>query len=756
MKAAAPPTRAPRPPQASRSDPNSTAARGGGAAAAAAVTAMPETQVRRRLTQVEMRLRDIDEEARRISVLQEQEVSKLENDNAKLRERLEAIRMEECMSLAEVQALKDYASYERTSGAPAGRSESKLIGSTTLKYQNAKAEVQKRRRECAQAERQLAESQARLADVRKARKELKRQNFTAEVSAAARSAAADNYRALIHERFRGLEERVAREQERLNAAIKEAQEVRTEIDTLLVSQTSNDTMCHRQCDALLAKRREMAYLMEVCNLVCEERQCVVAELTEMQARMAEESHQYEAVFDELTGVQNENAKAQAANNDQLEELRRIIMQTRVEREGLEEDNNNVKAAIERQHRRTTTRHLNDETRAAAASESNLSSSAFAEERGIATADGVGPAGRDGGAELQTPESELSLDSNQAQVRLFEDYYRRLSAIVQSDAIEDVVGFMDTAADERYKVFEEVNAIKRNMVALEKEKAALMMPISGGAGDRVTASYLTTRSPGSSASVSESVGHPFTSTSALAALAVADTLEDLTTATASMAAEKSGGSSVPGTSTEGRQERSSRMFDLLDNFGAMRDRVYEQEKEEEESAAVLAQVVEQVNEVFRGLGCSIDELRILTGLEGVQQGTLLQCLAMVEERASEYLIAYSRQQQQLLLPFSEASHPWPGAPANAAAVVSATCPEHTAAHTLLRRLDLRPRAKKNAVAATVMHHALPRSTDVTTVMPNINARPTGSSTTFENLVEDRPLSEVELREVVEAKRALLQP
>ncbi|CAJ1986205.1 hypothetical protein conserved [Leishmania donovani] len=724
MTTAAPPFHAPRPPLTARSDPNSTAVSRGGTAA---VAAMPETQVRRRLAEVETRLRDMEEEARRTRVLQEQEIANLEHDNVKLRERLEAIRMEECMSLAEARALQGHTSYQLTGGAPASHAESKLLGSTTIKYQNAKAEVQRRRRECAQAERQLAEARTRLADVRKARKELKGRSLAAEMSASMRVAAADNYRTLIHERLRGLEEQVAREQERFNSIATEAKQARIEIDALLVSQTSNEKMYRHWYDALLAKRREMAFLMEVCNLLCEERQQVVAELTEVQARMAEQSHQYEAAFDELTGVQDENAKTQAANCEQLEELRRLIAQTRTEREALEEENRCTKTAMERQRRRTVGHRLKEEANTTTTSAASRGSSAIDGECGIVAAGEAERVGDDGGAELRTPESESSLDGNQQQIRMFDDYYRKLSAIVQSDAIEDVAGFMDAAADERYKVFDEMNAIERNMVALETEKAALVAQLSRVGGIRP-------------ATVPKSAQQPFTPT-ALATLAGADTLEDLTAVTTAVAAGKSSGTGALGASTDGTQERCNRMADLLDDLGATRDLVFEQQEEQETSAAVLEQVVAQVNQVFRGLGCSVDELRALTGMEGVQQTTLLQCLAMVEQRASEYLIAYSRRQRKR---------------SSQATGARASPPSRDAARTILRRPDLLPKTQKNAVEATVMQQALPRSTDVTTRMPTVAALAIGGSLTLDDLVEERPLSTTELKEVVEARRILAQP
>ncbi|KAG5507507.1 hypothetical protein JIQ42_07805 [Leishmania sp. Namibia] len=746
MKGAAPQARTPRLPLSARSNPNSTTTTTR-AGAAAAVAAMSETRVRRRLVQIEAQLRDMDEDARRIRALQDQEIESLERDNKRLRERLEVIRMEECMSLAEARALQEYTDHHRTAGAPAGCAESKLLGSATLKYQHAKAEVQKLRRECAQAERQLVEARGHLVDVRNRRKELKRRSVTAEMSAAARIAAADNYRALIHERLRSLEEQVAREQERFNHLVTEAKQVRSDVDALLVNQTSNERIYRSRHDALLAKRREMAYLMEVCNVLCEERQHVVAQLTGLQARMAEESRQYETAFDELTGVQSESAKTKAANREQLEELRRIIAQTRAEREALEEENRCAKAAIQGQRRRTIRCRLNDVASAASTSQASLGCIAIGESSGVAVAGRAGVVEGDGSEGLRTPDSLLSLDSSQQQIRMFEDYYRRLCTIVQSDAIEDVTGFMDAAADERYKSFDEMNAIKRDMAALEAEKAALMAQLSGGGGARAAALFFGAGGPEAPAKVSEPLWQPFTPTSSLAALASADTLEELASVTARVAAAKSGCPSASGTSTDGTQERAARMASLLDDLGATRDLVSEQEDEQEASAAVLAQVVALVKEVFCGLGCSTDELRALTGLEGVQQSTLLQCIAMIEQRASEYLIAYSLQQQRLQ---SQTSGAWSEAQAKAAVAAFSV---RNAARTLLRRSDLQPRAAKNAVAATLASQALPRSTDVAAVMPTTDALATSISTSVEDLVDERPLSKAELKGIVESKLAL---
>ncbi|KAK7201431.1 hypothetical protein NESM_000205800 [Novymonas esmeraldas] len=779
MRSSVAPTRAPRPPPPPpRSDPNSAVAArgasvdaggGGGragpaaaaAAGAAAVASGSETQLRRRLAQTEMRLRDMDEDAARVRALQEQELANLERDNVKLREQLEVIRMGECMSPAEARALQVHMSYQRAAtGAPAGRAESKLIGSTTLKYQTARAEVHDRRRDCVLAERQLAEARARLTQLRHGRHDVKRRSRATELTAAVRVAAADTYRAMMHERLRGLEEQVAREQERFSSMVAEAKQVRLETDALLINQTSNEKMYRRRYDALLAKRREMGYLLEVCNLLCEERQHVVAELAGLQRGMADESRQYESAFDELTGVLEENIKAQAASREQLDELRRLAAQTRAEREALEVDNGHAKAAIERRRRRTASRRLGD---GAAASEANRSRSVVedaAEEEEDAVAVVVGTTASHGGTEVRTPESGVSLDAAQQHVRTYDEYFHKLSGIVQSDAIEDVVGFLDVAADERYRVFDEMNAIKRDMAALEAERAALVAQLSGGGGvggattdaaAAATAAAAAAAAGEPPADGAEAAPRPLTVTStssALAALAGANTLDALAAVSAAVAAAKAGtgaiGASGAVAATGGATERSARMAQLLHTLGTTRDLVYEEEEEQEASAVVLEQVVAQVSEVFCGLGCSADELRATTGLTAVQESTLLACLAMIEQRTCEHLLAYARQQQHRLQQQQmhlQVSGAWTEAHASAAAVT------RHAARPLLRRPDLLPRAKKNAVAAALTRVTLPRSTDMSTITT------TTTAPSLEELADERPLSMAELKRVVETKRAV---
>lgn len=763
-------TRAPRPPVA-RTDPNRTVPNSGGAAPAGAATSdgaadaaapstavVSETQLRRRLAQVEMRLRDMDEEAKRARVLQEQELAKVERDNVRLREQLERLRMGECMSPAEARALMTHLQHQQTAGAPAGRAESKLLSSTGLKYQSAKAEVEERRRECVQDEQRFATARARLVELRGARREVKRRSRAFEVPAALRAATADTYRAHIHEQLRGLEEQVGREQERFSEMANTAKQVRLSIDALLINQTGNEKLYRERYDALLTKRREIAYLMEVCNLLCEERQAVVAELQHMKLNMAEENHRYEAAFEELSGVLDENAKAQGANRTKLEELRRLIAQTRGEREALEGDNAAAKAAIDRQRRRTTARRTRDDSSVAGSSAYNDKS-------------GTTDVRVDESGEQSRPASGGSADGNQQQIRVLDDYYHRLANIVQSDAIEDVIGFMDAAADERYKSFDEMNAIKRDMATLEAERAALEVELSGGisataaaAAAARAASYVSAAASvtgGGDATPRDGTGVaalPLTSTSALAALAGAHTLEALTAVTASVA--KSGaGSVVPGAAVS--QERSARMAGLLDDLGCTRDRVFEEEESQEAGAAVLAQVVAQVREAFCGLGCSVDELRAITGLSGVQLSTLLPCLALVEQRTSEYLLAFAReqqrqqhrlQQQQLFL---HASGEWSEAHANAAAAASAaSATSRNAARSILRRPDLLPRVPHGAVSAVITRQTLPRTTDIAAGVPALCIdNGAGATTTVEDLVEERPLSEAEMKQIVEAKRAL---
>lgn len=769
--AATAPPRVPHVPSAQSRGP----ARGEDAPPTAGGTVASETQLRRRLAEVEMRLRDIDDDERRMQVHHEQELATLEKENKSLLDRLEVLRMEECMSPEEARAIQTHVHLAQgvvAGAAPDHKGESRLLGATSAKYQQAKAVVEAKRKECAQAEQQLAEARQRLAELRRRRQTLKQEIFSTRASAGAKMAAGERYKVQVREQLRGLEEQVEREQERFSGMVVEAKRTRTAIDALLVSQTNNEKMYSRRYDALLEKRREMAFLMEICNSLAEERQQVTAELQEVKAYLAEENRQYEAAFQELSAVADENAAAQTANREKSEELRRLTLQTRAEREALEVQNDETKAALERQRHRHVTRRLNDAAVGGPYMDTSnsgggrdggepnfirrLSDEDDAQSRNGDDVNGVETSF--GSSSSSSGGSSTAADGHAQQIREFEDYFRKLADVVQSDAIDDVVGFIDVAADARYRCFDEMNALKRDIAELTAEKAVLQAQLArsgtsfdaahsnGAAAAVVTGASSSNNNANDALTVAGEDAPPASPTSptaCLAALAEVTSIEELTAAAAAPAAPQtvepvrrlrdasSGKGAAADTAAQAAEKRTERMRWLLAELDEVREAVGQQEQQREESTAVLSQVIAQVSDAFRGLGCSVAELRTMTGLEGVQRSTLLPCLSIVEQRVEEYLVAYSRGQRD--------SSPWHA--------------RGSAARTVLRRPDLPPKTRGEC-GAQVAPQQLPRSTDVASMVPYIRVDAANTST-LEELVDERPLSDLELREVVEKKRALLR-
>lgn len=756
MKSAAA-TRAPRPPSSQHKAQPSSAAATAAPQQVSGSTAASETQLRRRLAEVEMRLRDVDDDAKRIQIHHEQELATLERDNKQLRYRLEELRMEECMTPAEARAMQTHVTLSH--GADGHPGESKLLGATSLKYQTAKAEVEAKRKECALAERQLADVRQQLAELRLRRQQLKQQVFSTRASAGAKMAAAQNYKVQVREQLRGLEEQVAREQERFSNMVVEAKQMRAAIDGLLVNQTGNEKIYSKRYGALLDKRKEMAYLMEVCNSLCEERQQVHAEVQDMKTYLAEENTQYEAAFQELSGVAEENAAVQAVNREKMEELRRLILHTKAEREALEAENAHRKAALQRhqQQQRNAARRLNGAD--SSGSERDFIRRAPAEDdegEGLRGGGGGGNAG-----EMSSSSGSDVLDGNAQQVREFEGYFQQLADIVQSDAIDDVVSFIDVAADERYRCFDEMNALKRDIAELTATKASLKAQLAHGGTSIATPSPAAVDTVSASLSGAAAVtvagnveAPPQSPTASLAALAEVESIDALAVAavdpTSVPPVRPFDGVADPPPSAaaaaaSAAAQRAAHMRKLQAELDAARDAVAEQTQQQEECAAVLSQVVAQVSDAFHGLGCSVSELRAATGLEGVQHTTLLPSLSIVEQRTEEYLLAFSRGQRQLQ---EEHTVQMWGEPAAAS---GGHGEGHHAARTVLRRPDLLPKSKAGP-AVHVATQQLPRSTDVSAMASHINADP-AQAPTLESLVDERPLSDAELREVVEAKRSL---
>lgn len=663
----------------------------------AGVPSAAELQLRRRLSEVELQVRDLEEDSIRRRSHHELEMVSLKTENSTLREQLEAIRMEECMPESKDQR---YGSKVDDAAVQITNADSKLLAATSRKYQEAKEEVDRRRVECLAAERLFAAVRKDYAALRARRNAAKRQVFATKAASSAKSLAADHFRSQIHEQMRGLEEQVEREHERLSNLATEAKDVRGEIDGLLIYQSRHELGYQQQCDALLLKRKEIAFLIDVCILLTEERKHILADIEEIERVKQEEDARYEMSFQELMGVAEESLRARAANTERVEELRRQIAKTQTDREALERQNSAFKAKLDKRQRRAAKSQRGSRVRAPEEShESSRVATPFGELRDgrASEAKSVDSSSCAGSAESGEVGTMV-----QEEIREYEKYFNRLVDIVQSDQIADVVEFIDAAAEERFRTFHDMNHLQKSIDDLRKERAALRKKLRG---------YTSRPS------------RKETSSSVIAS------------AVAAARADGSADSSIVSDEHAEKDEtRRERMLAMQAKLDTTKSTTVLNKMNADDSNSIIALIVEQVNEVFRGLGCRTADLQKATGLGAVQASTVTAALSIIESRVEEYLVAYANKQDESnssqKLMSSEVSGSYPQS--------------RSVARALLRRPDLPAKLQNSAVAP----HALPRSGDVS-LMPTVGSDPKRMAS-LEDLVEERPLSDAEMKALVQAK------
>ncbi|KAH9586622.1 hypothetical protein LSM04_002192 [Trypanosoma melophagium] len=424
-KAASSPTQ--RNPAATPTPPSNAYSPTSTSVAAAAVV----DSLRRRHVQAEMRLRELEDRFRRDCSRQEQELELLRIDNNKYKAKIEELRM------------------AQTDAAPRGSitsTGSKLLRASSRKYRAARASVERAREE-------LMEINAKIVSARQRLQELRRRRSTSHKLSVTSAAQSRRSRTDIEIRthasrlqLRGLETHVETETDRLSKLMDAVKELREDIDVQFITQNRSDDLYGERERALLDVMRETSFLVEVCNVLFEERDDCQLQLAEMR-RTAEDEHEaYERAFVELVAVEDRDRATKTRLRENIVRLRDEVAEAARESEAAERMVREERAALLRG------------SAAARAASSTTSNNLL---------------GIEGSNEREDEED----DGIKRQLEEFECYLTRLAQLAGSDDLDDVQRFVCGGSEERFQLYTALNHARDEISKLEHERDALLREIA---------------------------------------------------------------------------------------------------------------------------------------------------------------------------------------------------------------------------------------------------------------------------------------
>ncbi|EKF39091.1 hypothetical protein MOQ_000690 [Trypanosoma cruzi marinkellei] len=371
--------------------------------------------LRRRQVQAELQLRETEDRFRRDCARQEQELDLLRIENSKYKAKIEEMRMAQT-------APRETMMYTFGHGR-----ESNLLRASSHKYCMAREAVEKARET-------LSEIKARVVALRQRIHDMQRQcgNARSRVDYSSRQSRRSCIEIELQTRasrlqLRGLEAHVEFETDRLSGIIEEVKALRRDIDVLLTAQRRSAEIFQDRENEMLEIMKETSFLIEVCNLLSEERDAYRQQLLEIQ-RASETDHEaYENAFSDLVGVEERDKVVKAKLREGVAKLEDELRNVTRERE-----------AAERLVR---------------------------EEEAASRANRRGENGNDNDSELEN--NDLS-----RQVAEFERYIARLADMAGSESLPDIERYICEGGEERFQLYSVLHRTQDDLAALEQEKEAL--------------------------------------------------------------------------------------------------------------------------------------------------------------------------------------------------------------------------------------------------------------------------------------------
>eukprot|EP00796_Vickermania_ingenoplastis_P010856 gene10856-7522_t len=383
----------------------------------AAISGKSADFLRRRLAQAEMQLREMEAESKRVSGQQQRTIDAVRRENKDYLERIEQIRMDECVENLDTSE---------------GMAAAKVLASKSEKYCRARDLVALRRSEYAEAEAELAGVRQSISDLRRRLSTIKRRVANVTMTASAELQLQSKSTECSRDQLKSLEGRIIHEREELGFMTIEAREARVEIDGCLIEQSRYEKNYAKCLGNLLDKLKEISYIIEVCQLLFEERDHQAWELREVQRIADQERQQYENAFSEITAVLDQNKRQCHENESKNAELRNSINETKVERMSLEMQVQELRKKIQQQL------HQDEDD--------------------------------DDGDGMRLRED---VDDIGARIKEYKALFDTLADIAAVETITDVVSFPKDLSEKRFGTFKELNHLDDAIQMMEQEKKEVL-------------------------------------------------------------------------------------------------------------------------------------------------------------------------------------------------------------------------------------------------------------------------------------------
>ncbi|RNE99260.1 axonemal p66.0 [Trypanosoma rangeli] len=371
--------------------------------------------LRRRYVQAELQLRETEDRFRRDCARQEQELELLRIENNKYKAKIEEMRMTETMP-------QEMIHHTLVSGA-----ESKLLKASSRRYCMAREAVERSRDE-------LNEIRARVASTRQRIYDTNRKMAGTHTRGSLPSKPPYNNCAetvlqtqASRSQLRGLEAHVELETDRRADFIEEVKNLRKEIDVLLTLQRRTRDVFRDREREMLEVVKESSFLIEVCNVLFEERDACQQQLVELQQAFEADNEAYEKTFQDIVGVEERDKTVKGKLRENIAKLEKEMRQVVTEREAVERVLDADDTAL-RKSTMGTTGHEND---------SDIDST---------------------GVSLQLAE--------------FERYIGRLAEIAGSESLPDIERYICEGGEQRLKLYSLLHRTQDAVAALTQEKETL--------------------------------------------------------------------------------------------------------------------------------------------------------------------------------------------------------------------------------------------------------------------------------------------
>lgn len=367
--------------------------------------------LRRRLAQAEMQLREMEAESKRVAAQQRRTMSIVLKENKECLEKIECIRMEECV---------DNLDWSE------GMAAAKILASKSEKYCRSRDLVASHRIACMEAEAELAATRQQILDLRRKMQRMKKRAASTARLVSAKMFLQNRSAESSREQLKNLEGRIIQEKEKLGFMAIQAKSIRNEIDGCLIEQARFEKLYASRLNELLEKQKEISYVTEICQVIFEERDHQVWELREVQRLADQERQQYENAFAEISAVLEENSRQCLENKSKNAEIRKSIDDIKVERMGLEAEVAKLRKSMQKQ---------------------------------LQQADDP----------LEVDEA----DDMASKIKEYTSIFDGLADIAGVESIADVVSFPKHLGEKRFSTFKEINHLDSSIQELEHEKNELI-------------------------------------------------------------------------------------------------------------------------------------------------------------------------------------------------------------------------------------------------------------------------------------------